>query len=51
MARLLFGDDDPTRIYYPAVAQEVRAKDGEYVLSLGMPFVEREDDIAGAARR
>jgi arsenite-transporting ATPase len=43
MAQHLFGDDDPTKIYYPAVAQEVRAQDGEYVLSLGMPFVERKD--------
>jgi len=43
LAQHLFGDDDPTRIYYPAVAQEVRARDGEYVLSLGMPFVEREE--------
>jgi arsenite-transporting ATPase len=43
LAQRLFGDDDPTRIYYPAVAQEVRAGDSEYVLSLGMPFVEREE--------
>jgi arsenite-transporting ATPase len=43
MADHLFGGADPTRIYYPAVAQEVRALDGEYVLSLGMPFVERKD--------
>jgi arsenite-transporting ATPase len=43
LAQRLFGDDDPTQIYYPAVAQEVRARDGEYVLSLGMPFVEREE--------
>jgi arsenite/tail-anchored protein-transporting ATPase len=43
MADHLFGDDDPTRIYYPAVAQKVTALDGEYVLSLGMPFVEREE--------
>ena len=43
LAQRLFGDDDPTRIYYPAVAQEVRSRDGEYVLSLGMPFVEKED--------
>jgi arsenite-transporting ATPase len=42
MAQRLFGDDDPTQIYYAAVAQEVRASDSEYVLSLGMPFVERE---------
>jgi arsenite-transporting ATPase len=43
MADHLFGGADPTRIYYPAVAQEVRSLDGEYVLSLGMPFVERKD--------
>jgi arsenite/tail-anchored protein-transporting ATPase len=43
LAQRLFGDDDPTRIYYPAVAQEVRSRNGEYVLSLGMPFVEKED--------
>ncbi len=43
MADHLFGGADPTRIYYPAVAQEVRAADGEYVLSLAMPFVERKD--------
>jgi arsenite-transporting ATPase len=43
LAQRLFGDDDPTRIYYSAVAQEVRSRDGEYELSLGMPFVEREE--------
>ena len=43
MATRIFGDDDPTRIYYQAIAQEVRARDSEYVLSLAMPFVERED--------
>jgi arsenite-transporting ATPase len=43
LAQQLFGNDDPTRIYYPAVAQEVRSRDGEYVLSLGMPFVQREE--------
>ena len=43
LAGRLFGDDDPTRIYYPSVAQEVRSEGGEYVLSLGMPFVEKSD--------
>lgn len=43
LARRVFGDEDPTQIYYPAVAQEVKSRDGEYVLSLGMPFVEREE--------
>ena len=45
----LFGEEDPTRIYYPAVAQEVRAENGRYVLSLGMPFVSK-DEIALAQR-
>jgi arsenite-transporting ATPase len=45
----LFGEEDPTRIYYPAVAQEVRAKNGRYVLSLAMPFVSK-DDISLAQR-
>ena len=43
LAGRLFGDDDPTRIYYSSVAQEVRSEGGEYVLSLGMPFVEKSD--------
>jgi len=43
LAGRLVGDDDPTRIYYPSVAQEVRSEGGEYVLSLGMPFVEKSD--------
>jgi arsenite-transporting ATPase len=43
LAQQIFGNDDPTRVYYPAVAQEVRSRDGEYVLSLGMPFVQREE--------
>jgi arsenite-transporting ATPase len=43
MAGHLFGDDDPTRIYYPTVAHEVRAEDGGFVLSLGAPFATREE--------
>jgi len=39
----LFGEDDPSRIFYPAVAQEVRSQDGEYVLSLAMPFVSKRE--------
>lgn len=49
IGRHLFGEEDPTRIYYPAVAQEVRAENGLYVLSLGMPFVSK-DEIALAQR-
>jgi len=43
MAGHLFGDDDPTRIYYPTVAHEVRAEDGGFMLSLGAPFATREE--------
>jgi arsenite-transporting ATPase len=43
MARHLFGSDDPTRIYYPSVAHEVRAEDGGFVLSLGAPFATKAD--------
>jgi arsenite-transporting ATPase len=43
MARHLFGSDDPARIYYPSVAHEVRAEDGGFVLSLGAPFVTKDE--------
>jgi arsenite-transporting ATPase len=43
MAGHLFGNDDPTRIYYPTVAHEVRAKDGGFVLSMGAPFATKEE--------
>ena len=43
MAQHLVGGDDPTRIYYPAVAHEVRAEDGGFVLSLGAPFATKDD--------
>ncbi len=43
MAGHLFGDDDPTRIYYPMVAHEVRAEADGFVLSLGAPFATKED--------
>jgi arsenite-transporting ATPase len=43
MARHLYGSDDPTRIYYPSVAHEVRAEDGGFVLSMGAPFATKAD--------
>jgi arsenite-transporting ATPase len=49
LGRHLFEKEDPSRVYYPAVAQEVRSQDGEYVLSLGMPFV-RKREISLAQR-
>jgi arsenite-transporting ATPase len=49
MAGHLFGSDDPTRIYYPTLAHEVRAEDGGFVLSLGAPFATK-DDVSLAQR-
>jgi arsenite-transporting ATPase len=43
MARHLYGSEDPTRIYYPSVAHEVRPEDGGFVLSLGAPFVTKAE--------
>lgn len=43
MARHLFDSDDPTRIYYPSVAHEVRAERASFVLSLGAPFVTKAE--------
>ncbi|MGB6836922.1 MAG: ArsA family ATPase [Dehalococcoidia bacterium] len=43
LAAHIFGDEDPTRIFYPWVAQEVRSEDGRMVLSLGMPFVSKAE--------
>jgi arsenite-transporting ATPase len=49
MAWHLFGSDDPTRIYYPAVAHELRADADGFVLSLGAPFATK-DDVSLAQR-
>jgi arsenite-transporting ATPase len=49
MGDYLFGKEDPSRVFYPAVAQEVRPHDGGYVLSLATPFVGKEE-IALAQR-
>jgi arsenite-transporting ATPase len=49
MARRLFDGDDPTRVYYPTLAHEVRAEDGGFVLSLGAPFATR-DEVSLAQR-
>jgi arsenite-transporting ATPase len=43
MAGHLYGDDDPARIFYPAVAHEIRAEDGGFVLSLRAPFASKRD--------
>jgi arsenite/tail-anchored protein-transporting ATPase len=45
----IFDGDDPTRIYYPSVAHEVRAEDTGFVLSLGAPFATK-DEVSLAQR-
>ena len=49
MGDYLFGKEDPSRVFYPTVAQEVRSHDGGYVLSLATPFVGK-GEIALAQR-
>lgn len=38
----LFDDSDPTAIRYQGQAQDIREEDGDYVLTLALPFVEKE---------
>lgn len=39
----LFGERDPSDIFYPYIAQEVRSRDGGYILSLALPFVKKTE--------
>lgn len=39
----LFGEDDPSRVYYRGTPQELTKEDGLYVLRLQLPFVEKRD--------
>lgn len=41
LAHLAFGADDPAKLYYHRLSQEIRAVNGKLVLSLGLPFVNR----------
>ncbi len=41
-AKAVFGDEDATRLYYHGQAQEIRKVNQDYVLSLPLPFVSRE---------
>jgi arsenite/tail-anchored protein-transporting ATPase len=44
MARALYGDDDPTRVYYAGRAQTLEAStEGGYQLTLPLPFAARGD--------
>lgn len=41
LGRSLYGDEDPSRIFYCGRTQTVEKVDGSYVLSLPLPFAER----------
>jgi len=43
MAESIYGDRDPTEVYFVGQAHSVEKKDGRYSLSLLLPFVEKED--------
>jgi len=42
-AEALFGDGDPSRVYFEGQAQEIRQEDGDYVLTLMLPFSKKEE--------
>jgi arsenite/tail-anchored protein-transporting ATPase len=43
MADALFGDDDPTRIFFRGRTQSIERSNGGYILSLPLPFVGKAD--------
>ena len=42
-ADALYGDGDPTRVYFEGQAQEIRQEDGDYLLTLVLPFSKKEE--------
>ena len=42
-AEALYGDDDPTRLYFSGQAQSIHQEDGGYVLTLMLPFSKKEE--------
>ncbi|MBM4467362.1 MAG: ArsA family ATPase [Chloroflexi bacterium] len=43
MAESIYGDDDPTKMYFVGRTHSVEKKDEGYILSLPLPFVEKQD--------
>lgn len=43
LARLAYQDTDPAAVLHQGPAQALSSKDGDYVLSLALPFVRREE--------
>jgi arsenite-transporting ATPase len=42
MSAALYGDKDPTDVFFKGLVQEVRKVSGHYVLTLALPFVSKE---------
>jgi len=43
LARLCFGEDDPSQVFYRGRPQAVTREDGKHVLTIPLPFVTREE--------
>ncbi|MBI4362893.1 MAG: ArsA family ATPase [Euryarchaeota archaeon] len=43
MARAVYGEDDPSRVFYEGKPFEVTSRDGHHLLSLHIPFVQKKD--------
>jgi len=43
LAGRLFGDEDPSRIFFQGQAHHIEGQNGEYVLAVPLPFVEKQD--------
>ena len=42
MAKELYGEEDPTKLFFEGEAQQFRKLDGRYILSLKLPFTSKE---------
>ncbi len=43
LGKLLYGEEDPTRIFYRGHAQEIYKENGNYVLRLALPFTSKDN--------
>jgi arsenite-transporting ATPase len=43
MAENMFGEEDPTQVYFHEKPMEITNRGGEYILSLKLPFTEKEE--------
>jgi arsenite-transporting ATPase len=43
MGRALYKDDDPTKFFFHGQAQRIESEDGNYILSLDLPFITKSN--------